>query len=642
MQIGFTEEKKKAFIEFDFDELRNFVKGLPQSDLAFILKKFPKVNGFRPGKDADQKLSNFIRRISRWNGTDWNIMCEIWILWTLNNSEFQRFLNFKTRKDLEIELLKFQENNDVLKDVVKKLVQVFNLASLSLNILRDWFDFSPYSPSEDIQQLLLERPSQADIYLRSRLTDLEKSIKNIENNLYETKSETKSLLENLSHIEKISLDLNELQNETVYFKKNNQETSNQLKVLESRLDKISLSAETKFEEHTDLIKQLSNNVESYSLSLGEKLTTLRELNEEYQDKILNFEETLNKNQKENDYINETLKNVEQQIASAISSYSVVSENSTSTSNQNSNTVHIQTKSLLVDNRHECVYLETLGETIAHLERNLNKLGVKLQSARNIAIDVISAVTSGQLITFTGSLGLEVAERCAISLAGNSLIYCRIPSGLINSNHFDSVLDDWLYKSRERPVAIIFEGMNRSALEVYGLSLQRLIRERILQISDATQSLFLFATIVEGPSTLPISKEIVELGPVLNTDSLGWMDKFAIKGVPGLISEEVIESISSLDNKDQVDIEEMNLPEWIFSSSGVLWRKTVITSALFCNEVYTILGVPTKKDHIVFGWIIPMVALLKRERISEFIDSIEEVDDRSKALISLLVSEVGPL
>ena len=63
-----------------------------------------------------------------------------------------------------------------------------------------------------------------------------------------------------------------------------------------------------------------------------------------------------------------------------------------------------------------------------------------------------------------------------------------------------------------------EGLNRSAFEVYGDQLHLLVHEHHLGLGNTGSSLILIATAVEGPSSLPISSLLCEMGPILDTDA----------------------------------------------------------------------------------------------------------------------------
>jgi len=172
--------------------------------------------------------------------------------------------------------------------------------------------------------------------------------------------------------------------------------------------------------------------------------------------------------------------------------------------------------------------------VEHLERNILAAGLLSRSAKSLAREVLAGLGAGQLVTFRGSVAPLIAELCAQTIAAQSAWMTRIPVGMLSSNDLGHLINSFLAESRSQDSmrVLIIDGLNRSALEVFGSELSSLIGRRLLNLAPSAPRLHLLGTVVDGPSALPIGPGLCELGPILDVDALNWSPKGAQGTIEG--------------------------------------------------------------------------------------------------------------
>lgn len=159
---------------------------------------------------------------------------------------------------------------------------------------------------------------------------------------------------------------------------------------------------------------------------------------------------------------------------------------------------------------------------ARLCDNLRAIGLGTQSTRRLAREVLAGLYAGRVVLFAGSAASVLARECAQTLASQRLIELHIPVGLLHGGDLHRVFRG--LEGRLEPddvTAVVLEGINRSAPEVYGDALRSLFSRRLMGDSDA---LVLFGTLVDGSGALPWTPQMCDLGPVFDTDpSADWKD-----------------------------------------------------------------------------------------------------------------------
>ena len=152
---------------------------------------------------------------------------------------------------------------------------------------------------------------------------------------------------------------------------------------------------------------------------------------------------------------------------------------------------------------------TLQGVATTIERALDFVGVREESAALVSKEIAAAIGCGQWSIFRGSCAIEVAEVIAASLDAK-------PLHIITSA--TSLTPLTLAQSDEQRILVV-EGVNRIALEVVTRDLRvATIRQQL----GLTRSLdVVLAVFTDGATSLPIGMELLELGPIIDVDALDW-------------------------------------------------------------------------------------------------------------------------
>lgn len=252
---------------------------------------------------------------------------------------------------------------------------------------------------------------------------------------------------------------------------------------------------------------------------------------------------------------------------------------------------------------------SLAELLGALEHNLVRVGLVQGAARALAREVTAAASAGQLITMKGSLATQVADACAMPFSGGRMFRTSIPVGLLQADQFATCLSSVSARAPATMVrAWVIEGINRSALDVYGDSLRDFVAERQLGIGGHHTPLVVFGVSTGGPSGLPLMQSTCELGPVFDTDAL------ALVGEPGASLPVSILTlpttwqswIPSPEKRAPSQLSE--LLEYFKAADTALWKRVVqhasdLLSALAQGDN------PTPLQSLVFGWLAPFALTL---------------------------------
>jgi hypothetical protein len=245
-------------------------------------------------------------------------------------------------------------------------------------------------------------------------------------------------------------------------------------------------------------------------------------------------------------------------------------------------------------------LSSIEEVQNQLTTNLKASGLNQGSAKKLANEILAGLRAGELIVFSGPLAFNVVTACihAITLTKQPPTVIHIPIGLLNGQQFDEYLWNVIRKTKSsgNVCAIILEGINRSALEGYGQTLHQIITQRLLGQTDPAPHIVFFGTLIEGLVALPPPLELCELGPIFDTNMLGWRSQFQpTEYQAGVISSSQWQSwmteISSESNQ--------NLSEEIFQKSpfcnNPLWQQCVQKARQYLDN---------QLPSLAFGWLVP--------------------------------------
>jgi len=262
-------------------------------------------------------------------------------------------------------------------------------------------------------------------------------------------------------------------------------------------------------------------------------------------------------------------------------------------------------------------------------RNVIASGVREADAERVTRTMVSAMIAGQLLQCSGSLADILGSAAAASCGGEKVLVWHVPLGLRSTVEADSVRR---VAASDAAGAVILRGINRSAFEIYGTSVRDAIVRRHLQRNENVESPALIATHAEGPATLPMSSSLVELGPLLDTDTLAWSDSADWRSMElGKLALKQQDFRSPLSFRDELD-EIHRLVEALGTSPTKLWR---MAFSRFINVLYLLPGAKFESSVSValHAWVLPWAKVkgLGRQRVEDAI--------RSYAIEQLNVADV---
>lgn len=273
--------------------------------------------------------------------------------------------------------------------------------------------------------------------------------------------------------------------------------------------------------------------------------------------------------------------------------------------------------------------------------NVIASGVRQRDADRVARTVVSAMIAGQLLQCSGSLADVLGTAAAASCSGEKVLSWQVPLGLKSTVEADSVQR---IAESGAAGAMILKGINRSAFEIYGSGIRDTIVRRHLQRQEGREQLALIATYAEGPATLPINTSLVELGPLVDTDTLTWSESADWQGMElGKPVVELQNFRSLLSFRDEID-EIHRLINALETPTTKLWR---IVFSKFVNVLFLLPDADFNNSvsTALHAWALPLAKVkgLGRKRVEDAIRTcaIEQLNssDIRKALEDL-PTEIG--
>ncbi|PLR92036.1 hypothetical protein [Bacillus sp. T33-2] len=606
-------------------EYKNFIEltqGIDKSKLEEIVRPLPRVKGFRSGKDTEIRLKLYFGRSSSWDEKDWSLLQNIWLAYTEDHTAFKTILDLNNNETLVNIVHELLSSSEKRQEIIEKIISSIHTENITQKSLKNWLLFSPLPQDDAVEKLLAFVPKESPVELKGKISSLESQINLI-------KKETVQV----NQLQATNKILTKINSELI---ENSKEFNTTKKELEQAVSKINVLEKVK--------KEVMKDLEGQSESLQLLFSSYREIS--YETKNLRNElnlikKSINEIDSKQETQQITLDQINTVYQEMINNIQVLMQDIEEMKNMNiSHTLnpskpskkHISTEVKVNIRNHpedaEVLKLHSINEAVAHLEKNLNLLGIKLPHARRLSREILAALASGQLVSFQGSLASLVAERCASCLTGGIYKILKIPFGCIDSS-IEVIIERIIkeFEEKNSPTAVILEGINRSAFDVYGFNIVQFIIDRVIQTRPISKSLLIFSTVLEGPSMLPVGSNLLEIGPLLNIDSIKWLDKPSATGPIGLIDKELFSYVPTT----VIDYNwgESIIPNWLHTLGGPLWRRSVITADSYGRELVSSLETPF--EFSIFGWIIPMIVHLDSNKLVDFIRYLEH-DDRLRYIL----------
>ncbi|MFC7147813.1 hypothetical protein ACFQMJ_04615 [Cohnella cellulosilytica] len=609
--IQYPEDRRKVIVGYSLEELKEFFYQMPSAIRLSAIKRLPKQNGFREGKDTDYRLNLFFRRMNRWNEAEWGIFSKIWLSWTASNDQFRKLLSFRTGEELEDVIEKMMKDPEESSRVLRSIVS----GEITQELIRSWLKFSPFYIDMETLWLVTLAPTQHYRKLQNRLDALEEQMgTNFKNQedlykmFFETTQGNLSMLNSsIAEIRREIEEVTEVQNEIAQISNEFKFIGNKTATLNDEMDVLS-----------NLIPSLVSNNEHFKKQLESLVERTNEHERYFNDLSSNYsrlEISLNEINSNEDITNKAWGMRDIQHAAATEKVDSFIERN-------------------IVFQGEPTKLSSIESIASHLKNNFNRLGIKLADAKSVSFEVLCAVLSNQFVMFSGSMSMIVAEYCAASLSSHAIKIIKVPIGKTGELVSEERIESWLNETRASglPLVVIFDGINRSAFEIYGSHLKKYISERIVGLRKEYVPIIFLATLLEGASVLGLSKELLDIGPVFNTDYLGWSYKSTTPSIPGEIDPCLL-TRSEIEINDYLELEDL-LPNGIIEHGSVLWRKTLAVTYKTMIEINPSFDFTS----VNFGWLIPMTMLQLPDHVEQLFDEVE-LDERSKALIKNMTAEV---
>lgn len=231
--------------------------------------------------------------------------------------------------------------------------------------------------------------------------------------------------------------------------------------------------------------------------------------------------------------------------------------------------------------------------IMFVRKNLENVGMNGAMALNVAIESVVAAGGGQIILVRGSLAALLAEILAVSFGG-TLQRLQVTLGTSDQLQVAAALE---------PSAILLDGANLSCPDVYAVQLQRLVQRRMLS-ADISRFPVIVATILSGPSALPVPASLAALGVSFDTDTLGWVLRTPkAPTVPGRFEQTAFQ-ITEGDAKSEGILGNF---KGLTGPQSALWDATARSALRRLAGLTKVLPASQQEASFVAAWLLPWMA-----------------------------------
>ncbi len=583
----YSKEKCAFILNKSKDELCAFFNEISHSEKKKLTNILPAVSGVRPKKQLDYLERRFITLIQAAKGSETSSKsqqkaCEhillIWGAWISSHSVLQECLeNYDNSADFEDGNI-IPPNTSLDIGCFTYLAEASHTHKLPRSLIERFYEFGYFQPDSTIELIIknIEVKQGVDSALK-RVSALENNDEKLENQLEILSQVVNAINYQLDDMTVTTVDLDKLKQQVEELEK-------------SLIDKVELMNQT-------VTVQFKQQVEELEKTLLDKVDMLSQKVADSPKKsaLDNLKQQINKLEKEVTEQGELFFDELDQ------------HHTTAPANENVGyTVQtgLYTSQLELTNTPKI--LSSKDDFINHLTCNLKAAaGLIKGSAEKLAKEIVAGLAAGELIVFSGSLAFNIAQVCSQALAAKQQpTVIHIPIGLLNGQQFSDYLQTAIKKAKmsEHVCAIIIEGINRSALESYAVALRQMITQRLLGQTDLAPHIVFFGTLVEGVATLPVPIELCELGPIFNTDVLGWRSQLNTTAYEGgaIPTQDWQSWMTTDDNASSLKNELIDSP--IFYPSQ-LWQLCVRQAYCYLVDIFDD-SEESILNSLAFGWFIP--------------------------------------
>lgn len=495
MAFTYGEEAKSRVSSFGSAEILEFLERVPEKYRGKVFGGLKPILGFRQDEPRELKerikklaknLPQVVNGVRKSNERDWNTLGAVWAGWlqstykyaedALNKYEVEKF-------DFEVFLktiLSHEGGNKLAREDVSKI-----------------FKFSPFSSLNEEGESFRSIPTLAELAKRNELSELkgrlaavEKQVDSLSATLTQKKEVniTNDQVTRLqSEIVKLSEELHKLEKRSLL---NEEQGISQNNLLRKALESLTHS-------NDGISKQLQayeSRVAVLDKSNAEFIGTVR--------KIEGIVKVLQKSTIEHEKDRALRRDSELAVGPDVPASTI-----------QANHFHRPGGAVVAD-------LDTLKKLHATLTNNYQAIGLSEKASKKLAFTVAASISSRQLTQFFGSLADVVADATLSAVAGRGLITWDVPAGLCDGHQVAQVLNKFV-KNPHSITGLLLRGFNKSAFDVYGYELKKILVNRLLGLNAQATEIILVATALNSDACLPLSTSTVELGPVVDTSLLVW-------------------------------------------------------------------------------------------------------------------------
>lgn len=250
-------------------------------------------------------------------------------------------------------------------------------------------------------------------------------------------------------------------------------------------------------------------------------------------------------------------------------------------------------------------LDTSGKITGNLSAALQRLGLRTSVADSFATEMTAAILSNQIIFLKGALSHATACVCAQALSYNHASVISIPAGLADGVAFRSALEALSLTKEGGVAAAVLDGFNRSSLDATKDVLAEFSTDHRLW---GRPRVIFFATLLQGLASIPVEPEYLELGPLFDLDYLGWRARpdanaAVIGGIVPSAAEDVLRKeveSAAADTEEVIRLVREFLPK-----SNVRIERTLATAFRALHHLHSEKHGPTHLQSLAFGWLAPL-------------------------------------
>lgn len=597
MSLKYSQTARARIARLGTHAISEFLDVIPHARRNTYLLVLPAVQGFRKKTPAEMKerQKRLIQALGHSHDLhhknheiEWRAFGVAWLLWLEAKN-----LEGPQPNSLE-ELQAFGELGVAGASTwISTLLQQPRSDALDRETLAQLFAFSPFDDSDDVKKLIEGRPTCAELTFKramsavpDRLDALELALAPIRTISSQSNLKIQQLSDDAESkarkVESLEAELNQVSSAFIEFKDALPRIKDEHKASLGELREDFSKNSTKIAEHERVLESLDSltiKIENSQNCLSEQLVRVFSA-------LQTFEETINKLQEEIRISDVGSNRADQIVASSpvelgLHLTEISSDGEPST----------------IDSEEQAFHL---------LERNLSAAGLHPEDASKVSRVVLSSFLAGCLVQFSGSLGYFLAEAVSRSLAAECSLLWDVPMGLCDTREALRLLQRM--EINDAPtVAVILNGINNSAFEIYGAPVRRAVHQnRLTSAPNGAKKLFI-GVWSEGPAVIPGGRPLLELGPIINSESLIWGNPKPRKFSAGNFIAESIGADSNASSLRESTNSLLESVEQISSIPSTYFRRQAMRRAAIALASLPSYDEANGIEALYTAWLLPWAA-----------------------------------